>query len=185
MPHVDYVDPETADERARELLDADADYYGRPSLFARAMANNPDVFAARRAYHRDLVDADELATRTAELVYLAVSVENGCDYCVASHREQLVERTDVPDDDVAALARGDHEPFDARERAAVAFAEQVASDPAGVDDAHLQALRDSGFDDAAVVRLLTVAAAAVAANTIADALDVQPADRPEPFATAE
>jgi uncharacterized peroxidase-related enzyme len=185
MPFVDYVDPEDTEERTRELLAADADYYGRPSLFARAMANDPGAFAARRAYHRQLVDGGPLATRTCELVYLAVSVTNDCEYCVASHREQLVERTDVPDEDAAALARGDHDQFEGRERAAVAFAAQVAREPQSVDGAHHGALREAGFDDDAVVRLVAVAAAAVAANAIADALGVDPTDRVEPFATGE
>lgn len=185
MPFVDYVDPDEADERTRELLAADADYYGRPSLFARAMANDPAAFDARRTYHRALVDDGPLSTRTCELVYLAVSVTNDCDYCVASHREQLVERTAIPDSDVAALARGDHDHFEGSERAAVEFAAQVARDPQAVDAAHHEALREAGFDDAAVVRLVAVAAAAVAANAIADALGVDPTDRVEPFAAGE
>lgn len=182
MPLLDYVDPETADGRTRELLEADADYYGQPSLFARAMANNPDVFAVRREYHRRLVGEGEVSERLAELVYLAVSVTNDCSYCVASHREQLVERVGLPGAEVEAVARGDHAGLDDRERAAVELAGQVARDPEAVEEAHLAALREVGFDDAAVVRLLTVAAAALAANAIADALSVHPSDRAEPFA---
>jgi len=181
MALIEYVDPEAADERTRELLAADADYYGRPSLFARAVANAPDVFAARSEYHRRLVSEGDLDTRLCELVYLTVSVTNDCDYCVASHREQLVERVDVPDGTVEAIARGDHSGLDECERVAVGFAEQVARDPAGVDEAHLDARAEAGFDDAEVVRLVAVAAAAVAANTVADALGIDPTDREEAF----
>lgn len=176
MPLIDYVDPERADEETRELLEADAEYYGRPSLFARAVANNPDVFAARREYHRRLVSGGDLGERLAELVYLAVSVTNDCEYCVASHREVLVERVGLPPEDADALARGDLSRFSERERAAVAFARQVARDPTGIDEAHRAALREVGFDDAAVVGLLAVATAAISANAIADALDIHPAD---------
>jgi hypothetical protein len=45
--------------------------------------------------------------------------------------------------------------------------------------------RERGYDDAGIVRLLAVATAAVAANTIADALGVHPTERPDPFATGE
>lgn len=78
--------------------------------------------------------------------------------------------------DVDALARGDTDPFDRRERAAIAFARQVAADPSVVGEAGVDRLREAGFDDAAVVGLLAVAATAVSANTIADALDIQPTD---------
>lgn len=181
MALIDYVDPASADGRVRELLEADADYYGRPSLFARAMATNPDVLAARSEYHRRLVTDGDLETRLCELVYLAVSVANDCSYCVASHREQLVERVGVPREQADALARGELSGLTGRERTAVAFAEQVATDPEGVDEAHLEALRDAGFDDPAVVRLLTVATAAIAANAFADALGIRPTDREQPF----
>lgn len=181
MVLLDYVDPDEVDERTRELLQSDAEYYDQPSLFARALANNPDVLAVRGDYHRSLVIDGDLENRFGELVYLAVSVTNDCSYCVASHREQLVEQVGMSTEEVDAIATGDRSPFSARERAVIAFAEQVAHDPNGVDEGDLEALRDAGFDDSEVVRLLTVAAAGIAANTIADALGIHPSDRPEPF----
>jgi alkylhydroperoxidase family enzyme len=63
----------------------------------------------------------------------------------------------------------------------IEFARRVATDPKRVDDARIEALREAGFDNPAIVRLLTVAAAAVAANAIADALNVHPQDRADPF----
>jgi uncharacterized peroxidase-related enzyme len=181
MALVDYVDIESADDRTRELLEADADYYDRPSLFARAMANDPDAFAARGDYHRRLVVEGDLDTRLCELAYFAVSQANDCPYCVASHAEKLVAHEGVPPEGVDAIVEGDLSAFDDRERAVVEFAQQVATDPKRVSEAHLEALREVGFDDGEIVRLLTVATAAVAANAIADALNVHPADRDAPF----
>lgn len=181
MALIEYVDPETTDEATRELLERDADYYGRPSLFARAMANNPDVFAVRSEYHHRLVNEGDLDARTCELAYLAVSVSNDCSYCVASHSEKLVESVGLPEVEVEALTSGDLSGFDEREQAAIEFAQQTARDPKRVGEAHLDALREVGFDDPEIVRLLTVVAAAVAANTIADALSLHPTDRDETF----
>lgn len=172
---LDYVSPE-ADDEVASLLAADAETYGEPSLFARAVANNPGVLAARQQYHDAVLDAAGVERRLAELVYLAVSVTNDCEYCVASHRDALVEQVGLEDSVVDALARGDTEDFDDRERAALAFAERVAADPSAVDEADVRSLRDAGFDDPDIVGLLAVAATAVSANTIADALDIQPGD---------
>lgn len=180
MPLLDYVTPADADAETRELLERDADYYGRPSLFARAVANNPAVFDARREYHRRLISEGDLGERLAELVYLAVSVTNDCEYCTASHREVLVEHVGLPADDAEALARNDLSRFSERERAAVEFATAIARDPKEIGEAHVVALREAGFDDAAVVRLVAVTAAAVSANTIADALGIDPADEGGP-----
>lgn len=182
MAHLDYVDPDLADERTRGLLETDATYDDRPSLFARMLANNPDVLASRSAYHRGLVAGGELDERLCELVYLAVSVANDCSYCIASHREHLVERVGLPEEEVDAIDAGEYEHFAERERAVIEFSDLVATDPTTVDEAHIRALRDTGFDDAEIVRLVTVAAAAVAANTIADVLGIDPGDRETPFA---
>jgi uncharacterized peroxidase-related enzyme len=175
--HLDYVDPDDADERTTELLEADADEYGQPSLFARALANDPALLAARQAYHDALTDGRGLDRRLAELVYLAVSVTNDCEYCVASHREALVEQVDVDEDTVDALARGDPSTLTETERAAVSLGQQVARDPADVTTEDVETLRDAGFDDGQISRLVAIASAAVAANTIADALDIAPTDR--------
>lgn len=175
--HLDYVDPDDADERTTALLEADADEYGHPSMFALALANDPGLLAARQAYHDALTDDGAVDRRLAELVYLAVSVTNDCDYCVASHREALVEQVDVDLDTVDALARGDLDPLTETERAAVSIGRQIARDPDDVATDDIEALRDAGFDDGQIARLVTVASAAVAANTIADALDIAPADR--------
>ncbi|MEF8830139.1 MAG: peroxidase-related enzyme [Halobacteriales archaeon] len=181
MALLDYVDPETADEETRALLADDADTYGRPSLFGRLMAREPDVLDARNEYYGRLVDGGSLPRRVGELVYLAVSVTNDCEYCIASHRELLVERVGLPSRDADAVARGEFDGFDERERAALSFARQVALDPGGVDEADVDALRAAGFDDGDVVRLTAIAGAALAANAFADAMGIEPSDRPEPF----
>lgn len=59
----------------------------------------------------------------------------------------------------------------------------MARDPKRVTDDHLDALTEVGFDDADVIELVVSAAAAVAANTITDALNMTPADRDDAFAT--
>lgn len=185
MALIPYVDPADVDGRAAELLAEDADYYGRPSLFARAMATNPRVFEVRNEYHRELVREGDLAGRIAELAYLAVSVANECDYCTASHGETLVETAGGDPDEVVAVRSGDLDRFEPRERAAIDFATAVATDPKRIDADDLEALRAVGFEDDDIVELLTVCTAAVAANTFADALGIDPADRPEPFVGTE
>lgn len=182
MAHLDYIDPQSADARTRALLETDTEYYDEPSLFARMLANNPDVLASRSEYHRGLVADGEIGERVGELVYLAVSVANDCSYCIASHREHLVEQVGLPREDVAAVVASDLAGFSDRERTIIEFSNLVALDPKAIDATHIQALHETGFEDGEIVRLVTVAAAAVAANTIADALGIDPADRETPFA---
>lgn len=182
MALIEYLDPDDAEGRAHDLLDADAGYYGRPSLFARAMATNPEVFAARTDYHTRVVQEGSIDSTLSELAYLAVSLANECEYCVASHSEQLVERVGVPAEDVEAIRRGDLSGFDDRERTVIEFADQVARDPKRVTEDDIDSLRGLGFDDAMIVEVITICAAAIAANTFVDVLNIHPADRDEEFA---
>jgi uncharacterized peroxidase-related enzyme len=185
MALIDYVDPENADEvdgRLTDLFDAEAEKYGRPTLFGRALANNPDVFAARVEYAGALIEGGDLDPTLKELAYVAVSQANDCEYCVASHAEHLVERVGVPAERIEAIANDDLDAFDDRERAVVSLARQMATDPKRVGEDHLDALYETGLGQSDVVELVTSVSAAVAANTIADALNVHPADRSEEFA---
>lgn len=185
MAHLDYVDPDDADPVVRALLDADAGTYGRPSLFARAMAHNPSLLEARQRYARAVAEDGGLDARLVELATVAVSAANDCAYCVASHVEHLVERVDVPAATARAVARREYAGLDDRERAVAEFADHLARDPAGAGVSGIDALREAGFGDAGIVAVVTACATAVSANVIADALGLDPADRPEPFAGYE
>lgn len=177
MALIDYVDPTAVDGRVRELLERDTDEAGDPSLFALAVANNPDVFNARTEYHSALLQDGSIDTRTGELVYLVVSVTNDCEYCIASHRTALVERSGLPSEDVEAVVRGDYSRFPPDEQAALEFAKEVARDPKGINETHLKTLKEAGFDEAEIIRLLLIGTAAISANAIADTLDLTPADK--------
>lgn len=178
---LDYIDPESTGGKKKELLERDAEYYGVPSLFARALTNNPDVFEARSDYHNRIVLEGDVDDRMGELIYLAVSATNKCEYCTASHREVLIEHVGLPEEEVEALTTGNLSEFDERERAVLEFATQIARDPKRVTDDHVEALREAGYTDANVTRLVLMTTAAISANTIADTLNILPADREEPF----
>lgn len=181
MALIDYVDPADAEGRVAELFDAEAERYGRPTLFGRALANDPDVFAARADYANALVEGGDLDPGLKELVYVTVSQVNDCDYCVASHTERLVERVGIPERRIEAIAADDLDALDDRERAVVSLARQMADDPKRVGDEHLDALYETGLDEGNVVELVMTVAAAIGANAVADALNVHPADRDDDF----
>lgn len=182
MAHLDYVDLETAPPETMALLEPDAETYGRPSLFARALAHNPAVLAARQRYARAVAEEGVLDPELVELVTVAVSATNDCAYCVASHEEHLVESLELPADRSRAVAHGEYGGLDDRERVAVDLAELVAQDPAGVEPDDITALRSAGFDEAEIVALVAACSTAVSTNAIADVLGIDPTDRSSPFA---
>ena len=53
--------------------------------FWRALAHDPDLLAATWERLKSVMGAGALDPLTKELIYVAVSVANGCEYCVHSH----------------------------------------------------------------------------------------------------
>ena len=55
--------------------------------FWKAIANHPPTLQRTLAVLKDVMGGPgELDPLVRELIYIAVSVTNGCDYCIASHR---------------------------------------------------------------------------------------------------
>jgi AhpD family alkylhydroperoxidase len=60
--------------------------------FSRALANDPRELARVWAHTRETMSAGALDVLTKELVYLAVSITNNCEYCIRSHRAAAVAK---------------------------------------------------------------------------------------------
>lgn len=53
--------------------------------FWKALANHPDLLGHIWEAVRDTMGAGALDPLTKELIYIAVSIANNCDYCIHSH----------------------------------------------------------------------------------------------------
>lgn len=185
---LEYVSTDTDDSEVQTLFERDADTYGRPSLFARALANNPAVLEARQQYVESLLDSVEIDDDLVELAYVTVATAQDCDYCVASHSEQLVEHVGLDEETVDILRQDDATKLDATlgepERTVVDVARQIGKNPKRVSEAEIDSLREQGFDDETIVGLVTIAGTGVAATVIADTLNILPQDEggPEEYA---
>ena len=122
--------------------------------------------SARLPYHQlsskafmGLVNVSEtikkgpLGTRLAELVFLRVSQINGCAYCMDMHSSALV-KAGVESRKLHTLAGWrDSRFFDAREGAALAWAEQLTTLPSGAPaDSTYEALKEH-FDEHGIAEL--------------------------------
>jgi len=53
--------------------------------FWKALANHPDTLRRTWESIKQIMAPGALDVRTKEMIYLAISVSNGCEYCTASH----------------------------------------------------------------------------------------------------
>lgn len=183
MARIDYVRPATAPDDVRERLEDYSEEHGERSLMRESLANHPPLLEVVAVFFRNVIRTGNVERELKETVAVAVSQENGCDYCAASHRESLVEVLGLPTDRVDAIRSGSFDALPERHRVAVEFGRQAAADPHRLTDRDFEALRAVGFDDQDVVELLGVVGLFMFVNTYGIAMDIRPEDRDDRLPT--
>lgn len=178
MPHVDYVRLEDAPEPVQLSIDhsAYADEEDR-HLFYELLANAPSIFEERVAYFRALMTEGVVDQRDKELAYFTVATLTDCVYPASTHGRYLVEDYGMESETVGAIARGEYDDLDERNRLLVEFVRRVIEDPTGLMDEHYERLRENGFDDESIVEYLMLINAADTAATLTHALGVRLEDK--------
>ena len=93
---------ESAPESVKaELQAAQAAYGSIPNLY-RGLAENPASLKMYLAFNETLQQHGCLTPVEQQLVYLTVSAENACSYCVAAH-STLASMAEIPQDTLAEL----------------------------------------------------------------------------------
>jgi uncharacterized peroxidase-related enzyme len=118
-----------------------------PNIFL-ALAHRPDEFRAFFAYHDALMERGSgLSKAEREMIVVATSAANQCQYCVIAHGAILRIRAKNPllADQVAANYRkADITP---RQKIMLDYALKVSQAAWGIDDLDHQTLRAHGFSD--------------------------------------
>ena len=147
-----------------------------PNVFL-TLAHRPDEFRAFFAYHDALMEKESGVSKAErEMIVVATSGANQCQYCVVAHGAILRVRARNPfiADQVAVNYRkADLTP---RQRAMLEFALKVALRSAEVGEADLAALREHGFTDENIWDIGAVAAFFAMSNRLANMSSMRPND---------
>ncbi|MCF3972842.1 peroxidase-related enzyme [Paracoccus salsus] len=161
----------------RQAIEAVAEKSGFvPNVFL-ALAHRPAEFRAFFAYHDALMDKDAgLSKAERELIVVATSGLNQCQYCVVAHGAILRIRARNPliADQVAVNWR--KADLSGRERAMLAYAEKVALNAQQIDDSDHDALHKAGFTPDEVWDIGAIAAFFGMSNRLVNAGDIRPND---------
>lgn len=134
---------ETAPEAARPYLEGAAKSYGFVPNLLGALAEAPAALEGYIALS-GIFDKSSFSNTEKQVVTLAVSRENECDYCMAAH-STIAAMQGIDAAVIEALRDG--EPIaDARLEALSRFTEIVSAQRGWVDDADIQAFLDAGFN---------------------------------------
>ncbi|MBI1942238.1 MAG: peroxidase-related enzyme [Betaproteobacteria bacterium] len=147
-----------------------------PNVFL-ALAYRPAEWRAFVAYHDALMEKEGGLTRAErEMIVVATSGANDCQYCVVAHGAILRIRAKDPRiaDQVAVNYRkADIAP---RQRAMLDYAMKVALDAARVEEADFAALRAQGFSQDDIWDIGAIAAFFAMSNRLANVTSMRPND---------
>lgn len=147
-----------------------------PNVFL-VLARRPDEFRAFFAYHDALMDkAGNLSKAEREMIVVATSNANQCQYCVVAHGAILRIRAKNPliADQVAINYRkADITP---RQRAMLDFAMKVSARSYEVEDEDIEALKPHGFTEEDIWDIAAISAFFGMSNRLANVTSMRPND---------
>jgi uncharacterized peroxidase-related enzyme len=145
-----------------------------PNVFL-ALAWRPDEFRAFMAYHDALMNKREgLTAAEREMIVVAVSIINQCQYCVVAHGAILRVRAKDPAISELVAANWRNAPIGARQKAMLDYATKVATASHLVSAADRQAVLDAGFTQDELWDIGAIAAFFGMSNRMANAMDLKP-----------
>lgn len=145
-----------------------------PNVFL-TLAYRPDEFRAFFAYHDALMEKDSGLTKAErEMIVVATSAANQCQYCVIAHGAILRIRAKSPviaDQIAVNYRKADITP---RQRAMLDFAMKVSRSAEEVSEADFAALAAHGFSNDDVWDIAAVAAFFALSNRLANVTAMRP-----------
>ncbi len=146
-----------------------------PNVFI-SLARRPAEFRAFFDYHDALMLKEEgsLSKADREMIVVATSAANNCQYCVIAHGAllRIYSKNPLIADQVATNYR--KADITAREMAMLKYAVKVALQADQLGDADKQTLRDVGFDDEDIWDIASISAFFGMSNRLANAFDMKP-----------
>ena len=171
------IAPETAGAELAEVYDAVRAQWGRISNFSQVLAHQPAALQGwmlpNDAIRLKNVKADPDYVKIQQLVIIKTSALNGSAYCM-SHNVPLGKKVGLTEEQIAAAQGSDYmanAALDARQKAAIRWAEAVTNMTARDDDAAFQAMQQH-FSEQQIVELTVFCGMWNYSNRLCEALHI-------------
>ncbi len=147
MSRVSLVEPESAPPEVKEIYEKAL--RGKPANAQKALAHRPEMLKNFIGFYASV--GRSLDRKLYELVYIRVSMINGCNYCLQHHLASS-KRVGISPDDWQALKQKNFAKFGEKDAAALAYAEKLTRTPHDVTDADFIPLKQH-FSESEIVDL--------------------------------
>ncbi|PIE47689.1 MAG: alkylhydroperoxidase [Gammaproteobacteria bacterium] len=146
-----------------------------PNVFL-VLAHRPAEFRAFFDYYDAIMEREQstLSPAEKEMIIVATSAANGCQYCVVAHGALLRVFAKAPllADQIAINYL--HAPITARQKAMLAFALKLSRTPELIGESDYAILKDYGFDDEDILDMTSIVGLFGLSNRLAIVTKMQP-----------
>lgn len=164
---------ETAPERSRQELQKIKDKYGADINIFSDMGESPIPIKLYN-YGQDLLMSEgTLTNEEVNLVQLAVSIVNECQFCVAAHSTVARKQYKTDDAVVDAIRAGLPVPNE-KFNALVSFTQSVVKKRGQLSEAEFQSFVDAGYTKEQIFEVLSIAAYKTITNYTSQFAGTQP-----------
>jgi len=170
MPH---ISPVSQDDASQETKDVYADFARRmlfalPPNFIKTQGHSATVARATWDLVRGVLVSGQIPRWIKEMMFVAISKERNCHYCVAAHLA-CCRMLGVNLDLLNSLVRDINSIPDPKTRDMILFAVKCSRAPQSLTEADYEMLRQHGLKQSEIMEVVAMSALAVYANIIADA----------------
>jgi uncharacterized peroxidase-related enzyme len=151
MARISLIAPEDASPEVQEIYEKAL--RGKPGNAQKALAHRPEMLKSFLPFYASV--GRSLDRKLYELIYLRVSLINGCHYCT-QHHVASSKRVGLTAEDWSGLRAGDYSRYSDKERAALGYAEKLTRTPHDISDADFALLKkDFSEPEIVDIHLLT------------------------------
>lgn len=175
MPYIPVLEPEHASPEAKAVYE---EFYKRmsfpaPPNFIKTQGHSPTVARGTWEAVRNILVLGGIPRWTKEMVFVAISRDRGCRYCIAAHIA-CCRMLGVSPQLLEDLVRDVNNLPEEKLRSIIQFGLKCSRDPQSLTEKDYEQLRQHGLGHSEIIELIAMSAFAVYANIIADATAMNP-----------
>jgi uncharacterized peroxidase-related enzyme len=167
VARISLIEPDHASTEVTEIYEQKLK--GKPGNAQKALAHRPDMLKNFLGFYASV--GRSLERKMYELIYIRVSMINGCRYCLQHHLTSS-KRVGLTPEDWSVLKQGNYSGYSEKESAALAYVEKLTRSPHDITDADFNELKKH-FSDPEILDLHLLTGLANLTNRFTDALGLE------------
>ncbi len=167
MARIALIQAEQASTEVKEIYEKVL--RGKPGNVQKALAHRPEMLKNFLGFYASV--GRSIERKLYELIYIRVSIINGCRYCLQHHLASS-KRVGITPEDWASLKAGNYSSFTEKERNALTYADKLTRSPHEINDDDFLPLKKQ-FPDEQIVDLHMLIGLANLTNRLTDPLGLE------------